>query len=100
MLRKSSTAPAITDAKIRNAYDALGGVKSYLGLPIAASAPVTDANGNGVVQRFEVATGTKLMAAYSAAKWVRGALGWPTAHQECSALGCSQTFAGGVLSIK
>jgi uncharacterized protein with LGFP repeats len=111
ILRKSSSAPAVTDAKIRSAYEALGGVKSYLGLPIAASAAVTDPNGNGVVQRFEggwihsssagaFATGTKLMTAYSAAKWVRGSLGWPTAHQVCSALGCSQTFAGGVLSIK
>lgn len=96
---------------ITTLYQSLGGTQSFLGLPIKASVAVTDPNGNGTAQQFEggwihssakgtFVTGTKLMTSYSGAKWVRGSLGWPTANQVCSALGCSQTFTGGTLSVK
>ena len=101
---------SVTDPNIATLYSSLGGEGGSLGKPIAQSAPVVEkVNGNGVMQKFEQgvahssAKGTfavpaTLMPTYSAAKWVRGPLGWPTGPQVCLPDGsCSQAFAGGTI---
>jgi uncharacterized protein with LGFP repeats len=71
---------------------------------------VESVNGNGKMQRFQngivhssaagtFAIFTPMMTKYSAAKWVRGYLGWPIAAAVCSSGGeCTQAFSGGTLT--
>lgn len=101
--------PAVTDAAIRAAYDAAGGV-AVLGDPVIATTQITGPNGDGTGQRFannayihSSASGTfvvqgPMLDAYIAAGWVRGSLGWPTAAASCSATTCTQKFQFGTLS--
>ncbi len=103
--------PDVTNAQIKALYDTLGGATGTLGYATGASQAVTDANGNGVAQRFERGwihtsakgtfwSSTALMTAYSSAGWVRGKLGWPTANPDCGGASgaCIQTFAGGAIA--
>lgn len=84
-------------------------VTSALGAPQSGVQAVADVRGSGLTQRFangwvhSSARGTfvssaTVMAAYSSAGWLRGALGWPTGAETCSGETCSQTFAGGIIS--
>ncbi|MFK3679860.1 LGFP repeat-containing protein [Microbacterium sp. NPDC090218] len=102
-------ASEVTNDAIRSVYQASGGASGPLGYPLRATQKVTDPNGNGYAQAFTggwihssskgtFATSSQLMAAYSAAGWVRGSLGWPTSAETCNDLGCSQTFAKGKLT--
>ncbi|MFD0789104.1 LGFP repeat-containing protein [Microbacterium insulae] len=84
-------------------------VTESLGEPQAKVQSVADPRGSGLAQRYangwvhSSARGTfvssaTVMAAYSKAGWVRGALGWPTGAETCSADLCTQTFVGGTIS--
>ncbi|TBN55956.1 hypothetical protein EYE40_00285 [Glaciihabitans arcticus] len=101
---------SVTDPKIATLYSSLGGESGSLGEPVAQSGPVVEkVNGDGVMQKFEQgivhssAKGTfavpaTIMPTFSATKWVRGPLGWPTGPQVCGSDGsCAQPFAGGTI---
>jgi uncharacterized protein with LGFP repeats len=98
----------IENAQIQSLYTSTGGATGQLGRPVSPQTAVTDPNGNGVAQVFEKgivhvsAAGaflvpTAVMPKYSAAGWVRGTLGWPTAAATCDATGCVQTFQHGTI---
>ena len=102
----ASGAAAVMDPTILAEYKAGGGTAGPLGYPVTVSAAVADPHGNGATQRFQHGwihsgdSGTftvdaATMSAYSAAGWLRGFLGWPTAEASCAAGTCTQTFSGG-----
>lgn len=95
---------------ILDEYNAKGGATGGLGRALAPVQTVTDPNGNGHAQKFEggwihssalgtYTTANALMPAYSAAGWLRGALGWPTGPvtpvEDPNGFGYAQKFAGG-----
>lgn len=101
----------VTNPQIKALHDSLGGSAGSLGYAIQAAQSIQDPQGDGFAQRFEhgwihsSARGTYsspsvVMAAYSAAGWLRGPLGWPISEPLCggSAGACVQSFAGGVIS--
>lgn len=100
----------VVDPAVKTAHDAAGGAAGPLGYPVAKASIVIDKNGNGVVQAFQgglihagpsgaYAVPTAVMPAYSAAGWLRGALGWPSGAAVCGAAGCSQGFVGGTIVV-
>ncbi|GGD72348.1 LGFP repeat-containing protein [Microbacterium murale] len=102
-------AATVTNAAILATYKASGGASGPLGYPLHNSQRVTDPNGNGYIQVFTggwihsstrgtFASSSQIMAAYSAAGWLRGRLGWPTSAEKCTDLGCTQKFANGTLT--
>lgn len=104
----SSRGAFTSSTKIMTAYSAAGWLRGYLGWPRAAESAVTDPNGNGTAQAFaggwihssdkgSFASNSTVMKAYSAAGWVRGALGWPVSTQLCTGKACVQQFAGGII---
>ncbi|WEK62682.1 MAG: hypothetical protein P0Y60_08150 [Candidatus Microbacterium colombiense] len=109
-IHSSTKGTFATSTRIMTAYSSVGWVRGVLGWPIAAETTVTDPNGNGLVQQFAggwihsseagtFASSTKVMTAYSAAGWLRGALGWPTGAETAivdkNGNGVAQKFDGG-----
>ena len=87
-------------------YRVAGGPSGRLGYPLGLATAITDRNGDGTVQRFEMGwihSGTpgafeisnEFMTAYSAEGWLRGRLGWPTSAMACDSGRCIQFFQGG-----
>ena len=108
--KKGFVVAPIVDAAIRDLYDTSGGASGPLGYPSAPQFTVTDKHGNGVAQVFQngivhsssagaFLVPSAIMPAYSAAGWLRGSLGWPTAAAVCDDTGCSQDFAGGTILV-
>lgn len=102
----AAVVPAISNAAIREAWEATGGSTGSLGFPVGTTQAITDANGNGYAQRFErgwihssaagtFATPSVIMTEYSARGWLRapGGIGWPTSASTCDATACTQVFA-------
>ncbi len=94
---------------IATEWNRMGGATGALGNPAAAVQTVTDPNGNGLAQKFAggwihsssagtFSSLTQIMVAYSAAGWLRGALGWPVSQTVCTSGICTQAFAGGIIS--
>ncbi|WP_137844342.1 hypothetical protein [Microbacterium sp. 2FI] len=107
-IHSSQTGTFSTTSKLMAAYSAKGWVRGSLGWPTGSEQSVTDPNGNGIAQAFQggwihssargtFASSSKIMAAYSAAGWVRGSLGWPTGAEVCAGGACVQPFTGGVI---
>ena len=101
--------PGVTAAAIATAAAQQTSVTGALGSPQAALQVIADLNGSGLAQRFAkgwvhssdrgtFVSSSTVMTAYSAAGWLRGALGWPTNKETCSGTLCSQTFEGGTIS--
>ncbi|UJP11496.1 hypothetical protein L2X99_08365 [Microbacterium sp. KUDC0406] len=99
-----------SSSAIMTGYSNAGWLRGFLGWPTAAEQTVTDPNGNGAAQAFEggwihssskgvFSSSARIMAAFSAAGWVRGALGWPTSAEICTGASCTQTFSGGIISF-
>ncbi|WP_372967406.1 LGFP repeat-containing protein [Microbacterium sp.] len=99
-----------SSTRIMSVYSATGWVRGSLGWPVGAESTVVDPHGNGVAQQFSggwihssakgsFSSSTRIMTAYSAAGWLRGALGWPIAAEKAVAdkngNGVAQQFAGG-----
>ena len=104
----SSRGAFTSSAKIMTAYSAAGWLRGFLGWPRAAEQTVTDPNGNGTAQAFaggwihssaagSFASSSTVMTAYSAAGWLRGALGWPVGAERCTGDACMQPFKGGII---
>jgi uncharacterized protein with LGFP repeats len=102
--------PAVTNPAIKTYWTAHGGATGSLGNPTTVTATVTDPNGNGFDQRF--ASGmvhsssagtflvtTSVLTEYSKVGWIRGAFGWPTADEVCTASGCTQAFQHGTITV-
>ncbi|WP_425561491.1 LGFP repeat-containing protein, partial [Microbacterium esteraromaticum] len=99
-----------TSATLMTTYSKAGWLRGALGWPVNAEQRITDPNGNGVVQGFQggwihssasgtFSTSSRIMTAYSAAGWLRGALGWPASAEVCTGAVCAQAFAGGLISF-
>ena len=97
---------------IRAKYDALGGVSSSLGSPLAAAVTFSAGGVSGVLQGFQrgmmlssAKTGTfavldgPIRGAWGARGGSGGSLGWPTGDQETFPGGVWQRFQQGVLAI-
>jgi uncharacterized protein with LGFP repeats len=107
-IHSSTKGTFATSTRIMAGYSAAGWVRGVLGWPIARETAVTDKNGNGVAQQFaggwihssasgSFSSSSTIMKAYSAAGWLRGALGWPTGAETCDAGSCAQAFTGGTI---
>lgn len=87
-----------------------GGNSGALGKATAAVQVVSDANGNGLARKYAggwihsseagtYSSSARMMSAYSAAGWVRGALGWPMGAEQKvtdpNGNGFAQAFEGG-----
>ncbi|MDQ0725950.1 uncharacterized protein with LGFP repeats [Microbacterium sp. W4I20] len=109
-IHSSAKGTFASSARIMTAYSASGWVRGALGWPTGAETAVTDPNGNGVTQQFtggwihssdagSFSSSTRIMTAYSAAGWLRGALGWPTGAEttvtDKNGNGVAQKFDGG-----
>jgi len=115
-IRYQVGSPAVTiltadNAAIQKAYEAAGGATGFLGDAAAAVQKVTDKNGNGFAQKFDggwihssakgtFTSSTTIMDAYSAAGWVRGALGWPVSAESCVDGVCRQAFDNGAIRVR
>jgi uncharacterized protein with LGFP repeats len=92
---------------VATAYRAAGGVSGSWGAPTSTENAIASPRGAGAGQNFRnaqvlrsaagtFAVPTTSQAAYAAAGWVRGSLGWPTSASTCDGSGaCTQTFQGG-----
>ncbi len=98
----------VTPAALKTASTTQVSVTKTLGAAHAVQV-VADPNGSGLAQRFAngwvhssdkgtFVSSATVMAAYSAAGWLRGKLGWPTGIETCSGTLCAQPFEGGVIS--
>lgn len=93
-------------------FVATGGAEGPLGNPLAIAVGFgVPSNGNGSVQVFQggyvysseagvftVKPGTPLANTWASAGWIRGALGWPVAEEQCVDGVCSQRFQGGTVT--
>ncbi|WP_461474651.1 LGFP repeat-containing protein [Microbacterium sp. HJ5] len=96
---------------VATAYRAAGGAAGAWGVPTSAENPISSPRGAGFGQNFRnvqvlrSAAGTFAVPAttlptYSAAGWVRGALGWPVSASTCDTTGsCVQGFQGGRIVV-
>jgi uncharacterized protein with LGFP repeats len=100
---------AISDASIATAYASAGGPAGALGYPTTVTAAISGPNGDGFAQGFSngyiysSARGVfevplSIQKNFTAAGWVRGSLGWPTAAASCAAGICTQVFQGGTVT--
>lgn len=114
---KGQPAFAVTgagSAAVDALHAAQGGAAGPLGRPAADLQVVMDASGNGLAQKYEngwihssargtFSSSSKLMTAYSAAGWLRGDIGWPTAAEQKvtdpNGNGLAQAFAGGWIHV-
>lgn len=100
----------VSSASIDALHAALGGAPGSLGASAAARQLVDDANGDGLAQKYAsgwihasdrgtFASSSAIMTGYSAAGWLRGDLGWPTAAEQTvtdpNGNGSAQSFEGG-----
>lgn len=99
----------VTAAAVKQAASTQTAVTGGLGVPKSGVQVIADPNGSGLSQKWEkgwvhssgygtFVSSNAVMQAFTAAKGVRGGLGWPTGVETCSGSVCAQTFDGGVIS--
>ena len=106
-----SSTPYVSDGAIGTKYLAAGGPTGSLGVGSGVIVAITGPQGDGSSQAFRggqivsSTSGTFILSgaiktAHAAAGWVRGSLGWPTADAVCVSGACSQSFQGGIVSVR